>query len=105
MMRNNIITLVIFMTSITIKGINDEIYRRFRALATLRGISIQKALEEAMVLWIKQGTILIDVGEIDAIMEYLRKNPAKPFVYDPSRGITVEANKEWARKKLGISNS
>lgn len=65
----------------------------------------KKALEEAMVLWIKQGTILIDIGEIDAIMEYLRKNPAKPFVYDPSRGITVEANKEWARKKLGISNS
>jgi len=61
------------MTSITIKGINDEIYRRFRALATLRGISIQKALEEAMVLWIKQGTILIDVGEIDAIMDIFEK--------------------------------
>jgi len=73
MMKNNIITLVIFMTSITIKGINDEIYRRFRALATLRGISIQKALEEAMVLWIKQGTILIDVGEIDAIMDIFEK--------------------------------
>ncbi|MHA1589606.1 MAG: FitA-like ribbon-helix-helix domain-containing protein [Candidatus Njordarchaeales archaeon] len=90
------------MPSVTIRGISDEIYRRFKALAALRGISIQKALEEAMLLWIRQSSLSIDVGDVDSVIDFIRKNPAKPFVYNMGKEISSEADRKWAEKKLGM---
>ena len=90
------------MPSVTIRGINGEIYRKFKALAALRGISIQKALEEAMLLWIKQASISVDVEDVDSVIDFIRRNPVKPFVYDVEKEISSEASKKWAEKKLGI---
>lgn len=86
------------MTSITIKGVNENVYRRFKALAALRGISIQKAIEEAMILWIKQSSVSIEVEDVEGLIEYLRSNPAKPFVKKKIK----EGVKEWAERKLGL---
>ncbi len=90
------------MSSVTIRGIDDEIYRKFKALAALRGISIREALEEAMLLWIRQGSISIDVEDVDSVIDFIRRNPAKPFVYDVEKGVSSEADRKWAEKKLGI---
>ena len=94
------------MVSVTLRGIREDIYRAFKAKAALLGISLKKALEEAMKLWINstetEWRVTIDADEIVA---RLRADPAEPFVFQPKSNIGATADVEWARKKLGMMQS
>ena len=90
------------MGSVTLRGIDSELYRMFKAIATLRGITIQRALEEAMNLWIRLNSHVLAEKDVDTIIEYLRKNPAEPFVFVFGEGHIKRWN-SWARRKIGMT--
>ncbi len=90
------------MSSITLKGIDNKLYRTFRALAILKGITVQEALEEAIRVWIKLNSHLFIEENVDMIIEYIRKHPAEPFVYTPKER-PIKRWSAWARKKLGMT--
>jgi len=90
------------MSSITLRGIDSNLYRKFKALATLRGITIQEALEEAMMIWIRLNNHIVGEEDIDIIIDYLKRNPAEPFVFK-TKERTVKRWDTWAKKKLGIT--
>ena len=69
------------MSSVTLRGINNKLYKMFKAIATLKGITVQKALEEAIELWIKSNSYVLTESDADAVIEYLRRNPAEPFIH------------------------
>jgi len=39
--------------NITVKNVDEEVYKRFKAVAALKGVTLGEALNEAMKLWIK----------------------------------------------------
>ena len=52
--------------NLTIRGLNDRVYRRFKAKAVEEGIRIGDAVNQAMELWIREtnkrpGSKLIDI--------------------------------------------
>jgi len=90
------------MGSVTLRGIDSELYRMFKAIATLRGITVQRALEEAMELWVRMNSHVLAERDVDAIIEYLRRNPAEPFVFMPREG-QIKRWGPWSKKKLGMT--
>ena len=90
------------MSSITLRGINSELYKMFKAIAMLKGITVQKAIEEAMELWIRLNSHVLMETDVDAVIEYLRKNPAEPFVISLKEKPIKRWN-SWARRKLGMT--
>jgi len=90
------------MSSVTLRGIDSKLYRMFKALATLKGLTIQEALEEAMRTWIRLNSHILSEENVDVVIGYLRENPAEPFVYTPE-GRPVKRWEPWARKKIGMT--
>jgi len=94
--------LVLLMVNVTIRGVRDDVYRVFKAKAALRGISVQKALEEAIKLWIKSFDEEFSSRDVDDVVRFLRENPAEPFVFGKEEKFDLRVGREWARKKLGL---
>jgi len=62
------------MVNVTIRGVRDDVYRVFKAKAALRGISVQKALEEAIKLWIKSFDEEFSSRDVDDVIRFLRED-------------------------------
>jgi len=69
------------MRSVTLEDINSELYRMFKTLATLRGIIVQEAPEEAIRMWVRLYSHTLIEGDVSMVMEYLMKNPVRPFAF------------------------
>ncbi|MBS7654969.1 hypothetical protein KEJ50_00465 [Candidatus Bathyarchaeota archaeon] len=51
--------------NITIRKVNEAIFKKFKAKAVEEGMKIGEALTQAMVLWIKQRSLKPKVGLLD----------------------------------------
>ncbi len=58
---------------IAIKNVDEKLYRRFKALATLKGLSLGEAFNQALSLWINISE-RVEVAECLAVEEEARAN-------------------------------
>jgi len=91
------------MNSTALKDVDSNLYRKFRALAKLKGITIKEALEEAIKIWIQLNSHILREKYIDIVIEYLRRCPVEPFVFKTKEPLIKQWN-SWARRKLGIKH-
>ena len=72
---------------VTIRKVNDSIYRQAKAKAASKGISIGTAVDEALANWVKESEYSRLEAQVDANFEYARFNWNKKL--KPSRGKAV----------------
>ena len=94
--------MVFVVSSVTLRDVDSKLYRKFKALAMLKGLTIREALEEAMRTWIRQNSHILNEENADMVVEYLRRNPAEPFVFIPEKR-SIKGWRTWAKKKLGMT--
>ena len=62
------------MKTIGIRGLSEELYRRVKAVASLRGIRVSDAFQEALKIWLSiRPEVLEKFSEIEAEAELNRK--------------------------------
>ena len=59
---------------ILVRGVDDLIYRRAKAIAASRGITLGNAVDEALVAWTKQTENIEIESKVDANLEFVRTN-------------------------------
>ena len=66
--------IVYAMSVIAVRGVDEEIYRRVKAVAALRGIRIGEAFNEALRLWLSiKPAVLATLAEVEREAERNRK--------------------------------
>lgn len=59
---------------VLIRGVDDGVYRRAKAVAAARGMNLGDAVDEALVLWAKESETSELESEVDANKEFVRSN-------------------------------
>ena len=106
--------------TIAIKNVDEELYRKFKAVATLRGITLGEAINEAIKLWLKASLSSSNYFQIETEAErnrevykklegdLLRKHLGKFAVIAGGRLVGVYKTKERALeavKRLNVKHA
>jgi hypothetical protein len=57
---------VVQRMDVIVRGLDEKLHRKFKAEAALKGISLSKALEEAMRTWLRSESNMVAVDENEA---------------------------------------
>jgi len=106
--------------TIAIKNVDEELYRKFKAVAALRGITLGEAINEAIKLWLKASLSSSNYFQIETEAErnrevykklegdLLRKHLGKFAVIAGGRLVGVYKTKERALeavKRLNVKHA
>ena len=73
--------------TILVRGVDEEAYRRAKSAAALRGVSVGKAVSEALEEWAKgSGTVVLD-EEVRADRAFVRRSWSKLKVHRGKVGV------------------
>jgi len=59
---------------ILVRGVDDSIYRRAKAVAASKGITLGNAVDEALATWAKQTENVEIESKVDANLEFVRSS-------------------------------
>jgi len=99
---------------ILVRGVDDSIYRRAKAAAASKGITLGNAVDEALITWAKQNENGEIQSKVDANLEFIRtswnklkSNKGKAVVIADGRlqGVfpTYEQARAVAQKKKDVA--
>ena len=78
---------------VLIRNVDDSVYRRAKAVAASKGITLGKAVDEALAIWTKETENSELVSEVDANIKFVRSNWERIFKSKKGKVVVVAAGR------------